>query len=75
MANGGLRYDSAAVAEDRATLGSAPSAATEPFGTGEISWFSGDFACFAHAVGLKALNPNLRHPLENRSQKPRQGLP
>lgn len=60
MANGSLGYDGAAVAEDRATLGSEPSAAAEPYGTGEISRFSGDFACFAHAVGLKALNPRLR---------------
>jgi hypothetical protein len=58
MANGRLGYDAAAAAEDRATLGSDPSAAAEPYGTGEISRFSGDFACFAHAVGLKALNPN-----------------
>lgn len=58
MANGRLGYNSTAVAEDKATLGSDPSAATEPYGTGEICRFWGDFACFVHAVGLKAVNPN-----------------
>ena len=43
-----------------ATLGSDPSAAAGPYGTAENSRFQGDFACFAHAGGLEALNPNLR---------------
>jgi len=59
-ANGRLWYDAAAAAEDRATLGSDPSAVVEPYGTGEIPRFSRDFAGFSHAIGLNAINPNVR---------------
>lgn len=40
-ADGNHRYAARAVAEDRATLGSDPSAATGPYGTGEILRFRG----------------------------------
>ena len=59
MANGSLGYSGRTTAEDRATLGSNPSAAVGPYGTSGILVISKDIARFLPAGGPKAINPHL----------------
>jgi len=61
MANGSLGYSGRTATEDRATLGSDPSAVTGPYGTGGILTICGDIARFLHAGGPKAINPDRSH--------------
>jgi hypothetical protein len=60
LANGSLGYHASAAPEDRATLGSDPSAGAVPYGTGGILQVMGNTACFQPAGGSKAINPNAR---------------
>jgi hypothetical protein len=69
MANGTGGYDTLAAMEDRALLGSNPSAMAGPYGTGGVL---SDAACFiAIAVGPHAINPKPGHVLRVNSRHKR----
>jgi hypothetical protein len=61
MANGSLGYSGRTTTEDRATLGSDPSAVVGPYGTGGIRTISEDIARFLPAGDPKAINPDRSH--------------